>query len=124
MVSLTMASFLTAFALTASKATPFLLGEHDTPQYTLGDVYAQGSRDPASLPVDNSTQSYWLFSEPDANPLAKVGSEGDLTTNADVCIIGSGMTGISTAYHLSRSDPTLSITILEARDFCVSSAPA
>lgn len=72
----------------------------------------------ASLPVENSTHSYWLFSEPDVNPLAAAGSHGKLTEDADVCIIGSGMTGVSTAYHLSQTNPNLKTVILEARDFC------
>ncbi|KAI0940977.1 hypothetical protein AcV7_003206 [Taiwanofungus camphoratus] len=78
----------------------------------------------ASLPVPNPTQSFWIDS-PDANPLAGEGSEGPLTADADVCIIGSGITGISAAYHLGKamakgSDPDrpLKVTILEARDFC------
>ncbi|KAH8825315.1 hypothetical protein DL96DRAFT_1670461 [Flagelloscypha sp. PMI_526] len=59
----------------------------------------------------------------DLNPLAEVGSQGILPTDADVCIIGSGITGISTAYHLSklvtkeRNDP-VKVVILEARKFC------
>ena len=80
---------------------------------------------PASLPSTNPTCSFWL--SPDANPLAREGSEGSLTADADICIIGSGLTGVSVAYHLSEaienralpiSDPPLRVVILEARDFC------
>ncbi|KAG6815243.1 hypothetical protein H0H93_010465, partial [Arthromyces matolae] len=75
-----------------------------------------------SLPVPNSTHSFWINS-PGANPLAKEGSEGELTVDADVCIIGSGITGVSVAYHLAKSlalleDGQITAVVLEARDFC------
>ncbi|TRM58301.1 FAD dependent oxidoreductase [Schizophyllum amplum] len=72
----------------------------------------------AGLPVPNPTKSFWIDSAPDANPLAKEGSEGPLTTDADVCIIGSGMTGVSAAYAFSKLEEGLKVVILEARDFC------
>jgi hypothetical protein len=80
---------------------------------------------PANLPTPNPTGSFW-FRSPDANPLATQGSEGDLTHDADVCIIGSGITGVSAAYHLAQSirakgEPgtaPFTAVILEARDFC------
>ncbi|KAH9852000.1 FAD dependent oxidoreductase [Lenzites betulinus] len=75
----------------------------------------------ASLPVPNPTKSFWLDT-PDANPLAKEGSDGPLTADADIVILGSGITGVSAAYHLSRllsaTDQPLKVVILEARDFC------
>ncbi|OBZ73683.1 hypothetical protein A0H81_06486, partial [Grifola frondosa] len=78
---------------------------------------------PAALPVPNPTRSFWIDS-PNANPYAKEGSEGPLTADADICIIGSGITGVSAAYHLSNAlhkndaaKPS-KIVILEARDFC------
>jgi hypothetical protein len=78
-----------------------------------------------SLPVSNSTRSFWMHGAPDANPLARVGSTGPLTAVADICIIGSGITGVSVAYHLSKllrddatSQDALNVVILEARDFC------
>ncbi|PIL27976.1 hypothetical protein GSI_09920 [Ganoderma sinense ZZ0214-1] len=81
--------------------------------------------DPAPLPVPNPTKSFWIDSAPDANPLAKHGSDGPLTHDADICIVGSGITGVSAAYHISRlladqppSDSPLKVVILEARDFC------
>ena len=83
------------------------------------------SQKPPSLPVHNSTKSFWTHGSHDANPLARAGSEDELTEDADVCIVGSGITGVSTAYHLSKSlenevarDAPLKAVILEARDFC------
>ncbi|CCL99502.1 uncharacterized protein FIBRA_01520 [Fibroporia radiculosa] len=79
---------------------------------------------PAPLPVPNSTRSFWIDT-PGANPLASEGSEGSLTADADVCIIGSGITGVSAAYHMGKllkgpetSVQPLKVVILEARDFC------
>lgn len=78
----------------------------------------------APLPVPNSTRSFWIDT-PGANPLAKEGSQGTLTADADVCIIGSGITGISAAYHLGialegnrYTETPLKVVVLEARDFC------
>ncbi|KAG6889550.1 hypothetical protein C0995_016677 [Termitomyces sp. Mi166 len=74
------------------------------------------------LPVPNSTRSFWIDT-PGANPLAKEGSEGELSVDADVCIIGSGITGVSAAYHLAkgleaRGSGPIKAVILDARDFC------
>ncbi|KAG6819938.1 hypothetical protein H0H93_007262 [Arthromyces matolae] len=75
----------------------------------------------SGLPVPNSTHSFWINS-PGANPLAKEGSEDDLDTEVDVCIIGLGITGVSAAYHLSKAQEgrefPLKVTILEASYFC------
>ena len=80
-------------------------------------------KEPSSLPVPNPTQSFWLH-PPSENPLAKEGSEGDLSSDADICIIGSGITGISAAYHFAKAvagsggAKSLKVVIMEARDFC------
>ena len=81
-----------------------------------------------SLPVSGPTKSFWTHGTADANPLAAEGSEGPLTSEADICIIGSGIAGTSVAYHLSNIVKTaqigadvgspVSAVILEARDFC------
>src|ERR1700746_1498323 len=36
------------------------------------------------------------------------------STEADVCIVGAGYTGLWTAYYLSRADPAIRIVVLEA----------
>ncbi|KAF7370157.1 FAD dependent oxidoreductase [Mycena sanguinolenta] len=82
---------------------------------------------PANLPHTDPTHSFWTHS-PGANPLAAEGSTGALTDDADVCIIGSGITGVSAAYHLANAvgegafplgrDNKVRAVILEAREFC------
>jgi hypothetical protein len=106
-----------------SPSAPILLGQLEA---TLKAFEAHSHPKPASLPVPNPTRSFWIDS-PGANPLAAEGSEGPFTDDADVCIIGSGITGVSAAYHLSlavergdipKGDKPLRVRILEARDFC------
>jgi len=79
---------------------------------------------PIALPTKNATKSFWLAS-PEDNPLAEEGSKGELTEHADVCIIGSGITGVSAAWHLSQMmrgyDFKTNVVVLEAREFCESS---
>ena len=86
---------------------------------------------PSPIPNENPTKSFWLDSAPDSNPLAKEGSTGPLPNDADICVIGSGITGVSAAYHISRlltdkerslQNP-LKVVILEARDFCKRTSP-
>ncbi|TDL26499.1 FAD dependent oxidoreductase [Rickenella mellea] len=78
----------------------------------------------SSLPVANSTRPFWLHPSSEVNPLAREGSEGTLTADADICIIGSGITGVSAAYHISKyikanqDVGNLKVVVLEARDFC------
>ncbi|KAJ7031829.1 FAD dependent oxidoreductase [Mycena alexandri] len=86
-------------------------------------------KQPADLPHPDPTHSFWTHS-PGANPLAGEGSTGELTNEADVCIIGSGITGVSAAYHLANAiqhgtfpvqdegTNKVRAVILEARDFC------
>ncbi|KAI0262357.1 FAD dependent oxidoreductase [Gloeopeniophorella convolvens] len=110
-----------AFALWQGSAafTPGNLKDHVVSQTVLSFPLS------ASLPVPNATRSFWLDGTPDANPLARVGSQGPLSTDSDICIIGSGITGVSVAYHLSKlfqstsaQESPPSVVILEARDFC------
>ena len=83
---------------------------------------------PASLPVSNSTRSFWMHPSDtkssnetyeEVNPFAKEGSVGKVTDEADVCIVGSGISGVGVAYHLSKLAPEKKVVVLEARDFCV-----
>lgn len=95
---------------------------------------------PASLPVASPTKPFWSHpglskdwpirddgSDPEGakstNPYARSGSEGALTEEADLVIIGSGITGVSIALELSRlvrkvDNQRMKVVILEARDFC------
>lgn len=73
----------------------------------------------APLPAPNSTKSFWLNPQSEVNPLANVGSNDELASSVDICIIGSGITGVSAALHLSRALPSgARVAILEAREFC------
>ncbi|KAL4947208.1 FAD dependent oxidoreductase [Aspergillus filifer] len=72
------------------------------------------------LPVSNPTASYWRR-EP--HWLDQYRSTEQLPTQADIVIIGAGIAGVSTAYHLAnryRSDDVLqpSIVLVEAREVC------
>ncbi|KAJ7198910.1 FAD dependent oxidoreductase [Mycena haematopus] len=109
--------------MSVSEAVPFMQFEACVKAFDAAEPK------PSSLPVPNPTRSFWIDSTPDANPLAAEGSTGSFTGDADVCIIGSGITGVSAAYHLSiaaergeipHSDKPLRVVILEARDFCKS----
>ncbi|KZV89989.1 FAD dependent oxidoreductase [Exidia glandulosa HHB12029] len=81
-----------------------------------------GQRRQTSLPVPNPTKSFWIDSSPDANPLAAEGSTGALTADADIAIIGSGITGVAAAYNLAKGlqGQRVKIVLLDARDFCAS----
>ncbi|KAL1964035.1 hypothetical protein VTN77DRAFT_7581 [Rasamsonia byssochlamydoides] len=77
----------------------------------LCDALAEkATRDPG-LPPPNPTVSSWQ-SVP--HELANHQS-ASLQSKVEVAIIGSGITGISTAYHLLQEQPNLSVTVLEAR---------
>ncbi len=53
-----------------------------------------------------------LAPQPPAAP-----ADGELT--ADVVIVGAGFTGLWAAYHLTQSDPTLDVVVLDAHDLAV-----
>ncbi|KAI0091391.1 DAO-domain-containing protein [Irpex rosettiformis] len=78
---------------------------------------------PTALPVPNATTPYWTrYLSKDHTPSLDHGSKGPLTKDADICIIGSGITGVSAAYHLYKAvvqdGRPLNVVILEAREFC------
>ncbi|GAB1740694.1 hypothetical protein NU219Hw_g5783t2 [Hortaea werneckii] len=69
------------------------------------------------MPVDNYTVPYWRC---DLHPVDDHRSSEFLPSESDVVIIGSGMAGVATAYHLCEqtkgNEP--SILMLEARQVC------
>ena len=85
---------------------------------------------PCPLPTPTSTSSFW-HSEPSAL-LTAHRSTRDLPKEADVVIVGSGMTGASVAHHLLNGDRSsgsgqsgspegrkkLNVVMLEAREAC------
>ncbi len=58
----------------------------------------------------NGEVSYWWH--PHGIPARRPALPGG--TEADVCIVGAGYTGLWTAYYLNRADPGLRIVLLEA----------
>lgn len=75
-------------------------------------VYEPGVVDPG-LPVDDATSPFW-HSQP--SPIHNVRSLW--VDQADVVIIGSGITGASVARKLFSTRPKLKIVMLEARSIC------
>ncbi|KAF5319723.1 hypothetical protein D9619_008820 [Psilocybe cf. subviscida] len=88
---------------------------------TLAATTSSSPESGSRLPVANATKSFWIDT-PGSNPLAEEGSSGELTRRSDVCIIGSGITGVSVAWHISQAwrheQQKPSVTIFEAREFC------
>jgi hypothetical protein len=89
---------------------------------TMGD--APPSNDPTSsatrqqiLPVPTYTIPYWRT---ELHPIDSYRSSESLPTQCDIAIIGAGMAGVTTAYHLCKQmkgrEP--SIVMLEAREVC------
>jgi choline dehydrogenase-like flavoprotein len=71
----------------------------------------------SGLPSEKSTESFW-HSEP-STLLKGYRSTRELPRQADVVIIGSGMTGTSAAHRLlTTTDENISIVLLEAREAC------
>jgi glycine/D-amino acid oxidase-like deaminating enzyme len=67
---------------------------------------------PARPPV-NGGVSFWYSALGTPAPREPL----DGSTEADVCIVGGGCTGLWTAYYLKQADPALRVTVLERR-FC------
>ncbi len=59
---------------------------------------------------DFREKSYWLTTR-DYTPNAPL--SGDL--DVDVAVVGGGFTGLSTAYHLKKAAPSLSVALLESQ---------
>lgn len=83
--------------------------QHVTKQ-TRESIAARMAQDPG-LPRPSPTLSYWQDPE---HSFAHIRSPS-LPKEADIVLIGSGITAVSTAIHLLRLDPQLRIVILEAR---------
>ncbi|KIX10139.1 uncharacterized protein Z518_01220 [Rhinocladiella mackenziei CBS 650.93] len=67
---------------------------------------------PPGLPRDNPTQSYW---QDPPDEIADCRTTPNLPDEADIVIIGSGISGASVSYNLLSSDPSRRIVLLEAR---------
>ena len=59
--------------------------------------------------MDYSGYGYWLDSAGDLTPRASM--SGDI--DADIAIVGAGMTGLWSAYYLAKADPSLRIVVIE-----------
>lgn len=70
------------------------------------------------FPAKDPLTSYWLK---DPHPLASFKSSDKVPDQCDIAIIGTGLAGVATAYHI-LSDPkfksTQSVILLEAREVC------
>ncbi|KAI4719498.1 FAD dependent oxidoreductase [Aureobasidium sp. EXF-10727] len=73
------------------------------------------------FPVPNHTLSYWRS---ELHHIDSYCSSEQLPSECDIAIVGAGMTGVSTAYHLSRLHAASglgkkqSIVVLDAREVC------
>lgn len=70
---------------------------------------------PVTLPRDNPTQSYW---QDPPDEIADLRTTENLPANADVVIIGSGITGAAVAWNLLDVEKPPNIVMLEARQAC------
>jgi len=68
---------------------------------------------PPGLPRPQPTVSYW---QDPPDPISNLRTTAYLPQHADIVIIGGGITGASTAYHLLARNPSLAIVLLEARE--------
>ncbi|KAI5241295.1 FAD dependent oxidoreductase [Aureobasidium subglaciale] len=96
-----------------------LFGKGEQVVINVNDDNELGESD--GLPVPNHTSSYWRS---ELHPIDSYCSSEQLPSECDVAIIGAGMTGVSTAYHLSclhsadEYGRKPSIVILDAREVC------
>jgi hypothetical protein len=76
------------------------------------------SQQPSFLPVKNATVPYWRS---ELHEIDEHRSTKDLPTKCDIAIIGAGLAGVSTAYHLIKQyegKEKPSTVLLEARQVC------
>lgn len=86
----------------------------------MGSIAQNGDERARALPVSNPSISYWQANSQDS-PIHNHGNTDalpDEASIADVCIIGSGISGATAAYSLQQQAPNLSIVMLEARQAC------
>lgn len=76
---------------------------------TAGTRYAATTADG----VPNGGVSFWYAQTGLPTPRAPLPGDRD----ADVCIVGGGLTGLWTAYYLKQAQPDLDVVVLE-REFC------
>jgi len=75
-----------------------------------GTIRADGCRPDTIAPVDHRSVSFWLETAgDDLAPRAPL----DGSLDADVAILGAGLTGLWTAFYLRLRDPSLRIVIVE-----------
>lgn len=86
----------------------------NTDTATLERLTNQLQQDPG-LPVRDSTRSYWQ--QPPHKDISDIQSS-TLLDSADVVIIGSGITGCSTARQLLHDNDSLRVVMLDARAIC------
>lgn len=60
--------------------------------------------------ADAEPSSYWIDGQPPREPLPPLGGP----TEADLCIVGGGFTGLWTALHAKADDPGRDVLLLEA----------
>ncbi|ETS81314.1 hypothetical protein PFICI_06316 [Pestalotiopsis fici W106-1] len=70
--------------------------------------------DDPGIPRQNPTASYWQHIP---HPLAETQSP-DMPAEADIAVIGSGITGASVTKTLLDADPSLRVVVFEARTLC------
>ncbi|KAI0091422.1 FAD dependent oxidoreductase [Irpex rosettiformis] len=111
--------------MTEKPTLPVPLNAHKTQHAVLTDPNRIGTAG-TSLPVPNPTTSFWQ-TEPLNESSVSIGVNEEWTDDVDICIIGSGITGVSAAYHLSKifaqdgslsPDEPVKTVILDAREFC------
>lgn len=67
---------------------------------------------PPGLPRDHPTQSYW---QDPPDEIADCRTTPDLPREADIVIIGAGVSGATLSYELLAREPGLKIVLVEAR---------
>lgn len=82
-------------------------------------VYYESESYPSpGFPVENPCLSFWLQGTRSSTLLGHCTTES-LPDVAEVVIIGSGFSGVATAYYLlTAPNPPRSVVILEAREAC------